>query len=60
MKQGMKQGMEQGMKQGLEKGRAEGMAEERMAMARNLKKLGVPLETIQEASGLSAEELASL
>ena len=58
--EGMKQGMEQGMKQGLEKGRAEGMAEERMAMARNLKKLGVPLETIQEASGLSAEKLASL
>lgn len=51
-------------KRGLEKGRAEGLAEgearERLKNARNLKQLGVPVETIAQATGLSLAEIEAL
>lgn len=47
---------QKGMKEGLEKGRKE--ANE--ATARNLKKLGIPLPVIMDATGLSAEEIEKL
>lgn len=53
---GMKEGLEKGRKEGLEKGRKE--ANE--ATARNLKKLGIPLPVIMDATGLSAEEIEKL
>ncbi len=43
-----------------EEGREEGRAEEKLTMAQNLKRLGIPLETIAEASGLSIEEIRNL
>ena len=43
-------------KRGKEEGKAEGKAE----MARNLKAMGVPIETIAKASGLSIEEIEQL
>lgn len=45
---------------GLIKGIAKGRAEEKYAMASNLKKLGVPYETISEASGLTIDEIEQL
>lgn len=53
---GMKEGLEKGRKEGLEKGRNE--ANE--ATARNLKKLGIPLPVIMDATGLSTEEIEKL
>ena len=57
---------------GMRKGRAEGRAEgeaiglekgkklEKLETARNLKSLGVPIETIATATGLSTDEINSL
>ncbi len=50
--------------EGLAEGRAEGMAEgvkqEKVSNARNLKALGVPCETISQATGLSLEDIEKL
>ena len=45
---------------GEQRGMAEGRMEERLSNARNLKKLGVPVGTIAQAIGLSAEEIERL
>ncbi|MEY8685565.1 Rpn family recombination-promoting nuclease/putative transposase [Bacteroides sp. AN502(2024)] len=55
--EGIKKGMEKGMKKGIEKGRKEGMKEKSLEIARNLKKLGIPVTTISQASGLSIDEI---
>ena len=49
-----------GYVKGLEKGRAEGRAEGITSVARNLKSLGVAIEDITKATGLSADEIAEL
>lgn len=57
-----------GLKRGREEGRAEsetigikkGRAEEKLANARNCKLLGVPLEIISQATGLTIEEIERL
>lgn len=56
LKQGLKQGLEQGLKQGLEQGHVE----EKRENARNFKKLGVSVEVISQATGLSQEEIQKL
>ena len=53
---GLKQGMEKGMEQGMKQGRAEANVD----TARNLKSLGVAVETISQATGLSVEEITKL
>jgi predicted transposase/invertase (TIGR01784 family) len=45
-----------GIKEGLQKGRAD----EKLEIARNLVKMGLPIETITSATGLSAETITSL
>ena len=54
----------EGMAEGMAKGKAEGMAEGEKAakvkIAANLLSLGVPMETIMQASGLSEEEIKSI
>ena len=51
---------EKGEKRGLEKGLEKGRAEAKLETARNLLKLGVPIETVIKATGLSKEELVQL
>ena len=53
-------GEQRGMERGLERGMAEGRMEERLSNARNLKRLDVPVGTIAQATGLSAEEIERL
>ena len=53
-------GRQEGLKEGIEQGRAEGLKEATIEMARNLKQLGVPIETIVKSSGLTEEEIAQL
>ena len=65
---GMRKGRAEGEAIGLEKGREEGEAIgmekgkklEKLETARNLKSLGVPIETIATATGLSTDEINSL
>ena len=50
-------GEKKGREEGLETGRAEGREEAKLETARNLLKLGVPMETVVQATGLSEKEL---
>lgn len=59
-KKGIEEGLAQGIKEGLAKGREEGRIEQNKATARKLKSLGVSVETIAEATGMSAEEINNL
>ncbi len=52
--------MEKGMEKGMYKGRAEGKQEEKRSIALNFKKLGVNVEQIALATGLSIEEIEKL
>ena len=55
-----KQGLAEGLARGEAKGRAEGRAEEKRQTAKNFKELGVDLSIIQQATGLSAEDIQAL
>ena len=57
---GLAKGMEKGIAEGMEKGLAERRAEEKINIAKNLKSLGVSVESICKATGLSAEEIDKL
>ena len=59
-REGRAEGIEKGMKEGIEKGMKEGRAEGKTEMARNLKAMGIPTETIMKASGLTLEEIEKL
>ena len=50
----------EGRAEGIEKGMKEGRAEGKTEMARNLKAMGIPTETIMKASGLTLEEIEKL
>ena len=51
---------EEGLAKGLEQGREEGRKAERLSIAYNMKALGLPAETIADATGLSPEEIGRL
>lgn len=54
------EGLAEGMAEGMAKGKAEGEKETKEKIAVNLLSLGVPLEIIMQASGLSEEEIKNL
>jgi predicted transposase/invertase (TIGR01784 family) len=54
------QGLEQRIQQGIQQGKQEGTAQAKREAAHNLKKLGVPVQTIAQAVGLSEEEITQL
>lgn len=58
--EGLEKGLAKGIEQGLTKGREEGREEEKIKTAGELKNLGVPVETISRATGLSADAIAAL
>ncbi|WP_337583930.1 hypothetical protein [Prevotella sp.] len=64
MAEGMAKGKAEGMAEGIAEGIAEGMAKGEKAakvkIAANLLSLGVPMETIMQASDLSEEEIKSI
>ena len=57
---GRAEGRAEGRSEGLEIGREEGEKKERLKNARNFKKMGVPLDIIARATGLTIEEIESL
>ena len=64
IEEGRAAGIEEGRAAGIEEGRAagieEGRAKEKLDIARNLKSLGVTVNDIAKATGLSAEEIEAL
>ena len=54
--EGLKEGMEKGMEEGMEKG----VRKERLMVAENFRKLGVSIEIIAEATGLTPEEIETI
>ena len=64
MRKGRAEGRAEGEAIGLEKGEAIGLEKgkklEKIETARNLKRLGVPIETIATATGLSTDEITTL
>lgn len=54
------EGRLEGRMEGRAEGLAEGLAEGRMEVARNMKKLGVPIEIIMQSTGLSEKEIENL
>ena len=57
---GLIEGETKGLARGKAEGHAEGLHEGRIEVAKSLKGLGVPFETIVKATGLSEEEIAVL
>lgn len=64
MQQGMEKGLLNGLQKGLQKGkkegRLEGKEEERMTLARRMKKANFDVSVIQEITKLSSEEIEKL
>ena len=58
--EGLVEGRAEGRAEGLEIGREEGEKKERLKNARNFKEMGVPLDIIARATGLTIEEIESL
>ena len=54
--EGLAEGKAEGIAEGMEKGKTEG----RIETARNLLKLGVPIDVVSKGTGLSIEELKRL
>lgn len=54
---GFADGKQAGLEEGRKEGREEGRGAERMAIAEKLRAMGMPLESIALATGLSVEEL---
>jgi predicted transposase/invertase (TIGR01784 family) len=50
----------EGRAEGIEKGHAEGHAEEKLEIARNLKKMGLSISQIAEGTGLSPDAIERL
>ena len=56
----LREGPRSGLEQGLAKGLEEGRAAEKLEVARNFLRLGVDVETISKATGLSVEVLSEM
>lgn len=54
---GREKGLAEGRAEGLAEGRAEGEFQKALSIARNLKKLGLPIKDIVNATGLTEEEI---
>ena len=59
-REGLIEGREEGLMKGREEGREEGVREANWNNARNLKQLGVAIDIISQATGLSEEEIEKL
>jgi predicted transposase YdaD len=60
IKEGLVKGKEEGIKEGLVKGKEEGIKEGKIETAKNLISLGLDIEIIRNATGLSIMEIENL
>jgi predicted transposase/invertase (TIGR01784 family) len=58
--QGEKEGRKEGEKEGRKEGEKEGRREEKLETAKNLKSLGIAMEYVTRATGLSYDEITKL
>ena len=58
--EGIERGIEQGISQGIEQGISRGSYQTKLEMAKNLIDIGLSVENIAKATGLSREEIAKL
>ena len=59
-KKGREEGREEGLQEGLQQGHVEGQNEERILIATKMLQMKLPVQSISEATGLSAEEITKL
>lgn len=60
IEKGRAEGREQGRAEGREQGRAEGRAEGKLEIAKNLLAMGIPMDKVVQASGLTEEQISAL
>ena len=60
LQQGIQQGLQQGLQQGIEKGREEGSHSKAIETAKKLLDMGLQLENIAIATGLTQDEIKQL
>ena len=60
MQEGMRKGIQEGMQEGMRKGMQQGISERNIEIAKNLVKLGMTLQQIVTATGLTKEEVEKL
>jgi predicted transposase/invertase (TIGR01784 family) len=58
--EGREEGRVEGRAEGLAEGREKGLAEGLLQVAKSMKQMGLPIETITQATGLPAEEIRKL
>lgn len=58
--EGREQGRAEGRAEGREQGRAEGRAEGKLEIAKNLLAMGIPMDKVVQASGLTEEQISAL
>ena len=58
--EGRAKGLAEGLAEGLEQGKAEGESLKAKEIAKSLKSMGIPLDTIIQSTGLTAEEIEQL
>ena len=59
-RKGVEKGLEQGRAEGRAEGRVEGRTEEKKDIARKMKTMGVDINVISQATGLTPEEIENL
>lgn len=52
--------IEKGRAEGREQGRAEGRAEGKLEIVKNLLAMGIPMDKVVQASGLTEEQISAL
>ena len=60
IEKGRAEGREQGRAEGREQGRAEGRAEGKLEIVKNLLAMGIPMDKVVQASGLTEEQISAL
>lgn len=58
--EGEKEGIKKGIKQGIKQGKKDGAKEREKSIAKNLLNIGIPKESIMQATGLSETQIARL
>lgn len=53
-------GIEKGIEKGIQLGEQRGIEKGKLEVARSLLKMGMPIESVQEATGLSEDDLAQI
>jgi predicted transposase/invertase (TIGR01784 family) len=59
-RRGMEEGMQKGMEKGIQKGIQKGMEKGILQTARNMKALGISIDTIKQVTHLTDEEIQSI